>query len=535
MSLQVGFSTHSKDLQNAYDQVINSSSPVNWLIYTYDKGTNDLKVQATGEDGLEELSEEFIDGRIQYALARVTDPNTELPKLVFIAWCGTGVPESRKGLFNSHLNDVSKYFKSFHLQINARNEGDVDPDAIMKRVSESSGANYSFHKESRRMEPAITPVGSVYKRTEIPDIATMQRQTMKSEPAPAPVSSVHQPVRTTPGKLASKWGQDQDDQSKADQVRADRERAEKEAQERDQAMAAEREQRAREDAAKLEERQRAQQEAADNQRLRQQEQDRQRQEDESKRQQQEDLQRQQEEEALQRQQEEEALQQQQEEEAERQRLEEEESARQHQAEQDRLAGEEAEKARQQQEEEERQREEQAQLEAELAASAQHAAQTAGHAADEAVEHQQGDSVSAVVLFGYDAAEDNEMSMAEGEVIHNIEQLDEGWWSGVSEDGTRSGLFPSNYVQLLETTPEAQEPVQEEAHAEPEPEPAAAEAAGPSAVALYDYDAGEDNEISFKENEVIRDIQFVSDDWWSGLAPDGTAVGLFPANYVELQQ
>lgn len=86
MSLQVGFSTHSKDLQTAYDQVINSSSPVNWLIYTYDKGTNDLKVQATGEDGLEELSEEFIDGRIQYALARVTDPNTELPKLVFIAW-----------------------------------------------------------------------------------------------------------------------------------------------------------------------------------------------------------------------------------------------------------------------------------------------------------------------------------------------------------------------------------------------------------------------------------------------------------------
>jgi hypothetical protein len=86
MSLQVGFSTHSKDLQSAYEQVINSNSPVNWLIYTYDKGTNDLKVQATGEDGLEELSEEFIDGRIQYALARVTDPNTELPKLVFIAW-----------------------------------------------------------------------------------------------------------------------------------------------------------------------------------------------------------------------------------------------------------------------------------------------------------------------------------------------------------------------------------------------------------------------------------------------------------------
>ncbi|CAM0135510.1 actin binding protein [Umbelopsis sp. WA50703] len=523
MSLQVGFSTHSKDLQSAYEQVINSNSPVNWLIYTYDKGTNDLKVQATGEDGLEELSEEFIDGRIQYALARVTDPNTELPKLVFIAWCGTGVPESRKGLFNSHLNDVSKYFKSFHVQINARNEGDVDPDAIMKRVSESSGANYSFHKESRRMEPAIIPVGSVYKRTEIPDIAAMQRQTMKSEPAPAPVNSVHQPVRTTPGKLASRWGQDQDDQSKADQVRADRERAEKEAQEREQDIAAEREQRAREESARMEERQRAQQEA-DSQRMREQEQDRQRQEEELQRQHQEDVQRQRDEEDLQRQHEEEL---------ERQRLEEEEIARQHQAEQQRLAEEETESARKQQEEDERQREEQVQLEAELDASAQHAAQTAEHAADEAVQHQQDGGLSAVVLFAYDAAEDNEMSMAEGEVIHNIEQLDEGWWSGVSEDGTRSGLFPSNYVQLLETAPEVHEQVQ--AEPEPEAEPAAAEPIGPSALGLYDYDAGEDNEISFKENEIIRDIQFVSDDWWSGLAPDGTTVGLFPANYVELQQ
>jgi hypothetical protein len=36
------------------------------------------------------------------------------------------------------------------------------------------------------------------------------------------------------------------------------------------------------------------------------------------------------------------------------------------------------------------------------------------------------------------------------ICAQIEQLDEGWWSGVSEDGTRSGLFPSNYVQLLDT-------------------------------------------------------------------------------------
>ncbi|KAI9280308.1 hypothetical protein BC943DRAFT_348097 [Umbelopsis sp. AD052] len=529
MSLQVGFSAHSKELKSAYEQVIDNNSSVNWLIYTYDKGTNDLKVQATGEDGLEELSEEFIDGRIQYALARVKDPNTELPKLVFIAWCGTGVPESRKGLFNSHLNDVSKFFKSFHIQINARNEGDVDPEAIMKRVSASSGANYSFHKETRRAEPAIVPVNSVYKRTEIPDIATMQRQTMKSEPAPAPVNSVHEPVRTNPGKLADRWGSSQEsDQSKADQVRAERERAEQEAQEREQSMAAEREQRSREEAARQEERSRAYQSQQDSQRQQREEEDRRRQEEEEHQRQ---LQREEEEAAYQQQQqaEQESAHQQQAEEEERQRrqAEEEEAERARQEEEEHHR-------RQLEEDETRQQQEQAQLEADLAASAQHAAETAEHAADIAVDPHSGNGVSAVVLFTYDASEENEISMAEGEIIHNIEQLDEGWWSGTSEDGSRSGLFPSNYVQILETQHEPEAPVQPEVP-EPVEQEAPAEPEGPSAVALYDYDAGEENEISFAENQVIRDIQFVSDDWWSGLAPDGSAVGLFPANYVQIQE
>ena len=78
---------------------------------------------------------------------------------------------------------------------------------------------------------------------------------------------------------------------------------------------------------------------------------------------------------------------------------------------------------------------------------------------------------------------------------------------------------SNQPEPTQQTHETEEPaIEEQAPAEPE---------APSAVALYDYDAGEDNEISFKENQTIRDIQFVSDDWWSGLSPDGTAVGLFP--------
>lgn len=42
--------------------------------------------------------------------------------------------------------------------------------------------------------------------------------------------------------------------------------------------------------------------------------------------------------------------------------------------------------------------------------------------------------------GMQAQEDNEMDLNEGELIEQIEQLDEGWWSGVGPGG-KQGLFP----------------------------------------------------------------------------------------------
>jgi len=60
MSLQVNLS--GKDLLDAYQGVINSQD-INWVIFTYERGTNDLKVQGTGTGGLEELEQEFSDGK----------------------------------------------------------------------------------------------------------------------------------------------------------------------------------------------------------------------------------------------------------------------------------------------------------------------------------------------------------------------------------------------------------------------------------------------------------------------------------------
>jgi hypothetical protein len=60
MSLQVNLS--SRDINDAYLNVLNSRG-IDWVLLTYEGGTNDLKVQSTGDGGLEELEEEFSDGR----------------------------------------------------------------------------------------------------------------------------------------------------------------------------------------------------------------------------------------------------------------------------------------------------------------------------------------------------------------------------------------------------------------------------------------------------------------------------------------
>ncbi|KAJ1830794.1 actin binding protein [Coemansia sp. RSA 2708] len=54
-----------------------------------------------------------------------------------------------------------------------------------------------------------------------------------------------------------------------------------------------------------------------------------------------------------------------------------------------------------------------------------------------------------------------------------------------------------------------------------------------AVALYDYDAMEEGELSFAKGDVIGHIEFLSEEWWQGADANGQ-LGLFPANHVELK-
>ena len=122
-------------------------------------------------------------------------------------------------------------------------------------------------------------------------------------------------------------------------------------------------------------------------------------------------------------------------------------------------------------------------------------------------------------------EENEMSLVVGEIITNIDQIDEGWWQGTSEDGQKSGLFPSNYVELLKST---------EAEAEPAPQEAGEASYLEIATALYDYNATEDNELNLTVGDTVYVTEYTSEGWWHGQSQSTGQQGLFPSNYVERQ-
>ncbi len=123
---------------------------------------------------------------------------------------------------------------------------------------------------------------------------------------------------------------------------------------------------------------------------------------------------------------------------------------------------------------------------------------------------------ALVQYDYEKSEDNEIELVEGDHVTNIEMVDDDWWMGTNSKG-ESGLFPSNYVELVEddaaaapapAAPARQpspEPAPVAAHVPPPATAAAASKGGPTATALYDYEAAEDNELSFDENDKITDL------------------------------
>lgn len=84
--------------------------------------------------------------------------------------------------------------------------------------------------------------------------------------------------------------------------------------------------------------------------------------------------------------------------------------------------------------------------------------------------------------------------------------------------------PSNQMGRMLPLPGQQAP--------PPPPVTTAPSSGPVYKALYDYDAQDDDEVSFQEGDIISNCQVIDDGWVVGVVKSTGRKGMIPSNYIE---
>ena len=56
-----------------------------------------------------------------------------------------------------------------------------------------------------------------------------------------------------------------------------------------------------------------------------------------------------------------------------------------------------------------------------------------------------------------------------------------------------------------------------------------------AVAIYDYDAAEDDELTFQEGQIIEEVSVIDEDWSEGRLLHNGQYGMFRNNFVKMRR
>ncbi|NXR89934.1 ITSN2 protein, partial [Hypocryptadius cinnamomeus] len=126
---------------------------------------------------------------------------------------------------------------------------------------------------------------------------------------------------------------------------------------------------------------------------------------------------------------------------------------------------------------------------------------------------------AQVTTAYAASGTEQLSLAPGQLILILKKNASGWWQGELQargKKRQKGWFPASHVKLLGPSSER------------------TTSAAPSVcqvIAMYDYTANNEDELSFSKGQLINVLNKDDADWWQGEINGVT--GLFPSNYVKM--
>lgn len=129
-------------------------------------------------------------------------------------------------------------------------------------------------------------------------------------------------------------------------------------------------------------------------------------------------------------------------------------------------------------------------------------------------------VSAIVEYDYTAKEADELTLKRGVTITNIKIQPGGWWEGTLTATGRTGMFPDNFVRVLE--PDDKNPVVLRDKTA---------ALNRRCKVIYSYQENKPDELTLAVGDVVEIFEEVEEGWWRGKL--NGKVGVFPSNFVEL--
>ncbi|XP_078069021.1 intersectin-2-like isoform X1 [Mustelus asterias] len=126
---------------------------------------------------------------------------------------------------------------------------------------------------------------------------------------------------------------------------------------------------------------------------------------------------------------------------------------------------------------------------------------------------------AQVTIAYTATGTEQLSLTPGQLILILKKNASGWWQGELQargKKRQKGWFPASHVKLLG---------QSSGKSTPAPTPVC------QVIAIYDYAAVNEDELSFSKGQLINVLNRDDPDWWQGEL--NGINGLFPSNYVKI--
>uniref|UniRef100_A0A1L8DMH6 Putative adaptor protein cms/seta n=1 Tax=Nyssomyia neivai TaxID=330878 RepID=A0A1L8DMH6_9DIPT len=128
------------------------------------------------------------------------------------------------------------------------------------------------------------------------------------------------------------------------------------------------------------------------------------------------------------------------------------------------------------------------------------------------------SVSAIVEHDYTAMQPDELSLVKGAIIQNIKVQPGGWWEGTVASSGKTGMFPDNFVRVLE--PDDKNPVVLRDKSA---------TSNRRCKVVYSYTQNNNDELSLAVGDVIEFLGEVEEGWWRGKL--NNRIGVFPSNFV----